>query len=146
MSGKNTKWRRGFTVAKKRTPDFKGSWQKKLISCQHTCHNRPRNMIKIDPEKRAKSVVLNPHLWSLKRTSSAAAANGLASRPRGRPRKNPLPNKVAPSSLGEPKRFSLEAYFCKCACLLRNWEKNVRPIPIFHRSYVGLAKLCFFFT
>ena len=41
--------------------------------------------VKMDPEKRSKSIILNPHLWSLKRT--------LLQRPRGRPRKNPAPER-----------------------------------------------------
>ena len=42
--------------------------------------------VKMDPEKKAKSIILNPHLWSLKRT--------LLARPRGRPRKNPVPERL----------------------------------------------------
>ena len=42
--------------------------------------------VKMDPEKKAKSIILNPHLWSLKRT--------LLVRPRGRPRKNPVPERL----------------------------------------------------
>ena len=42
----------------------------------------------MDPAKKAKSVILNPHLWSLKR---------LQQRPRGRPRKNPAPEKFRKS-------------------------------------------------
>ena len=72
-------------------------------------------MIKIDPEKRAKSVVLNPHLWSLKRRPpssttllATSTTSSSPSRPRGRPRKNPLPAKV-PTSPGEI--FSLYEYY-----------------------------------
>ena len=47
-----------------------------------------RGHVKMDPAKKAKSVILNPHLWSLKR---------LQQRPRGRPRKNPVPEKFRKS-------------------------------------------------
>ena len=51
--------------------------------------------IKIDPLKREGSLVLNPHLWSLKRISARV------SRPRGRPRKNPGPERFHNSLLGK---------------------------------------------
>ena len=53
--------------------------------CSATCR---RGHVKMDPAKKAKSVILNPHLWSLKR---------LQQRPRGRPRKHPAPGKFKKS-------------------------------------------------
>lgn len=59
-----------------------------------TCHRRSTKAsgagVKMDPAKKAKSIILNPHLWSLKRMQQ--------SRPRGRPRKNPAPERFRKSA------------------------------------------------
>ena len=54
--------------------------------------------VKMDPEKRSKSIILNPHLWSLKRT--------LLQRPRGRPRKNPAPERCGKDRLKKSVELS----------------------------------------
>ena len=82
--------------------------------------------VKMDPEKRSKSIILNPHLWSLKRT--------LLQRPRGRPRKNPAPercgkDRISSQSLKIIKNvefeFSYKNIFCPLLNLLCPFETFV---------------------
>ena len=70
-----------------------------------TCHRGHRTKtitprVKMDPAKKAKSIILNPHLWSLKRMQQ--------NRPRGRPRKNPAPERFRKSAtspnMGKPAK------------------------------------------
>ena len=69
--------------------------------------------VKMDPEKRSKSIILNPHLWSLKRT--------LLQRPRGRPRKNPAPERCGKDRL----KKSVEFVHCGPKLLKLNFLKKI---------------------
>ena len=98
--------------------------------------------VKMDPEKRSKSIILNPHLWSLKRT--------LLQRPRGRPRKNPAPERCGKDRL----KKSVEFVLCGLKLLKLNFSKKKNfafqnffcPLKNFANicnCYISLSKLLY---
>ena len=90
--------------------------------------------VKMDPEKRSKSIILNPHLWSLKRT--------LLQRPRGRPRKNPAPERCGKDRLKKSVEFVHCGLKLSKIVLFEFFEEKKFPSEDFFCPLKNFANIC----